>query len=94
MNTETLESRLASLIKRYFHGNRHPSASSAMATMIPTPGMSHTGISNINVTSSLDGTANATNSVHTVPVTSSTLLPNGGLHNGTLNRADGNIVVF
>ncbi|OWM69462.1 histone acetyltransferase HAC1-like isoform X2 [Punica granatum] len=87
MNLATLESRLHNLLRR----SRHPPASSAMSTMIPTPGMQHAGNSNVTVTSSLDATANATNSVQTTPATSSTLMPNGGLPNRTLNRADGSL---
>lgn len=94
MNTGTLESRLASLIRRSKHGSRHPPSSSAMGTMIPTPGMPHNENSNSIVTSALAVTANATNSVQTTSVTSSTLLPNGGLPNRNLNRADGNVLVF
>lgn len=94
MNMETLHSRLASLLKRSYLGSRQPPTSSTMSTMIPTPGMPHAGNSNFTAASSLDATANSSNSVQTTPVTSSTLLPNGSLPNQTLNRVDGNILVF
>lgn len=93
---ETLESRLISLLKRPSSslGSQRLTSSSAMSMMMPTPGMPHAGNPNATVTSSLDVSASATNSVQTAPVTSSTLLPTGGLPNGTLNRADGNIPIF
>lgn len=72
MNMDTLESRLISLLRRSSLGSRHPPSSSAMSTMIPTPGMPHAGNPNAIVTSSLDVTANATNSPQTASVTSST----------------------
>ncbi|KAK4774815.1 hypothetical protein SAY86_009750 [Trapa natans] len=93
MNMETLESRLVSLLKRNStsFGSRHPTSSSTSSTMIPTPGMPHTGNPISAINSSLDVTANATNSLQTAPVTSSNLLPNGGVANRALTRADGSL---
>ncbi|KAK4772401.1 hypothetical protein SAY86_014176 [Trapa natans] len=89
MNMETLGSRLASLISRTSSGNRQPPSSSATSTMIPTPGMPHSGNSNFSAASSLDATANVTNSVQTTPVASSAPSPNGSLPIRTLNKGDG-----
>ncbi|KAK4780446.1 hypothetical protein SAY87_016552 [Trapa incisa] len=89
MNMGTLESRLIGLIRRSMHSNRPPPSSSVMGAMIPTPGIPHNENSNSIVTSSLHATANTMNNVHTTSVTSSNILPNGGLPNQTLNRADG-----
>ncbi|KAK4789701.1 hypothetical protein SAY86_017005 [Trapa natans] len=91
MNMRSLESRLIGLIRHSTHSNWPPPSSSAIGTMIQTPGMPHAENSNNIATSSLDASANAMNSVQTTSVRSSTLLASGGLPNQTLNRVDGSL---
>ncbi|KAK4754226.1 hypothetical protein SAY87_002330 [Trapa incisa] len=91
MNMETLGSRLASLLTRASLGSQHPPYSSARSTMIGIPGMPHAGSPNLSAASSLDTTANITNSVQTIPVAFSTPSLNGGLPIRTLNNGNGSL---
>lgn len=101
MNLETLESRLQNLIKRSSMNNQnqhypqHVNSSSPIGTMIPTPGMSHSGNSNVMVTSSVDASMITTSGCSSITpnVNTGNLLPTGGLHGGSFNRSDGNIVL-
>lgn len=93
MNLETLESRLHQLIKRSHMNPRtqYPqlvNSSSPVGTMIPTPGMSHSGNSTMIVASSVDASMIAASAPTTVNPGS--LLPSGGIHGGSFNRSDGN----
>lgn len=100
MNLDTLEIRLHNLIKRLPPTNQNQqypqivNSSSPVGTMIPTPGMSHSGNSNMMVTSSVDASMiNSGGSTGISPTTVSTgnLLPGGGLHGGSFNRSDGKL---
>lgn len=102
MSLETLETRLHVLIKRPPISNRnqqHPqliNSSSPIATMIPTPRMTHSG--NLMVTSTVDASMVASSGgTGIAPATSVTesLLPttNGisvGMPSGSFNSSDGN----
>ncbi|PRQ51791.1 putative histone acetyltransferase chromatin regulator PHD family [Rosa chinensis] len=99
MNLDTLESRLHNLIKRSPQTNQsqqYPqlvNSSSPVGTMIPTPGMSHSGNSNMMVTSSMDASMINTGGTTSIPpttVSTGNMLPGGGLH-GSFNRADGSM---
>ncbi|KAM1513062.1 hypothetical protein ACFX1Z_024541 [Malus domestica] len=98
MNPETLESRLHNLIKRPPNQSQQfqqaVNSSSPAGMMIPTPGMSHSGNSNMMVTSSTDASMNTTRgSTGIAPMTVNTgnLVPTGALHGGSFNRSDGSI---
>ena len=86
-NLDTLESRLHGLIKDLplsSHNQQFPQAvnsSSTISTMIPTPGMSHSGTSNLMVTSSVD-----TSMISAPPGSGSSV----GIHSGSFNSSDGN----
>lgn len=93
MNLDTLESRLHQLIKRSHMNPRaqYPqlvNSSSPVGTMIPTPGMSHSGNSTMIVASSVDASMIGASAPTTVNPGS--LLPSGGIHGGSFNRSDGN----
>ncbi|KAF2312942.1 hypothetical protein GH714_000898 [Hevea brasiliensis] len=97
MNLHTLESRLSSLIKRTpvnNHSHRHMqhvNPSSSIGTMIPTPGLSHSGNSNMMV-SSVDTMMIASGGCDTISATTvnmGSLLPTSGLHGGSFSRSDG-----
>ncbi|XVE89201.1 hypothetical protein DITRI_Ditri19aG0131600 [Diplodiscus trichospermus] len=97
-NLSTLEHRLQMLIRgsRNVHNQRHPhivnSASAPVGTMIPTPGMSHSGNSSIMVTSSIDTSVTAANaSVAPTNVNTGSMLPTGGMTSGSFGRSEGNI---
>ncbi|XP_050382412.1 histone acetyltransferase HAC1-like isoform X1 [Argentina anserina] len=99
MNLDTLESRLHNLIKRAPQTNQsqqYPQLvnnASPVGTMIPTPGMSHSGNSNMMVTSSMDASminTGGTTSISSTPVSTGNMLPGGGLH-GSFSRADGSM---
>ncbi|BFG37762.1 hypothetical protein CerSpe_240350 [Prunus speciosa] len=84
MNMETLESRLHNLIKRPQNQRQQYQqlviSSSPIGTMIPTPGMSHNGNSNMMVTSSGDASMNtrrASTSIAPTTVNTGNLLPAG-----------------
>ncbi|KAG8638160.1 histone acetyltransferase HAC1 isoform X2 [Manihot esculenta] len=96
MNLNTLESRLSSLIKRApvnNHNQRHGqlvNPSSSIGTMIPTPGMSHSGNSNLMV-SSADTVMTASSGCDSISVTTmntGSLLPSSSLHS-SFSRSDG-----
>ncbi|KAG4177806.1 hypothetical protein ERO13_A10G000900v2 [Gossypium hirsutum] len=96
-NLNTLEQRLQILIKgsRNVHNQRHPqlvnSASAAVGTMIPTPGMSHSGNPSM-VASSIDTPMIAVNaSIAPTTVNTGNLLPTGGMSSGSFSRSEGNI---
>ena len=103
-NLDTLESRLHDLIKGLpliSHNQQFPQAvnsSSAMSTMIQTPGMSDIGSSNLMVTSSVDTSmiaASACNTITPTTVNTGSLLPAGGgssagIHSSSFNSSDGN----
>ncbi|XP_021819938.1 histone acetyltransferase HAC1-like isoform X2 [Prunus avium] len=98
MNMETLESRLHNLIKRPQNQSQQyqqlVNSSSPIGTMIPTPGMSHNGNSNMMVTSSVDASMNTTRgstSIAPTTVNTGNLLPAGPLHGGSFNRSDGSM---
>lgn len=101
-NLDTLESRLHDFIPSLkgppliSHNQQFPqvvNSSSAMSTMIPTPGMS-----NLMVTSSADTSmiaASACNSIAPTTVNTGSLLPAGGgssvgIHSSSFNSSDGN----
>ncbi|KAF2309187.1 hypothetical protein GH714_001119 [Hevea brasiliensis] len=97
MNLNTLESRLSCLIKRAPVNNQNQrhvqlvNPSSSIGTMIPTPGMSHSGNSNLMV-SSVDTMMIASSGCESVSVTTvntGSLLPTSGLHGGSFSRSDG-----
>ncbi|KAK6284779.1 hypothetical protein POUND7_003731 [Theobroma cacao] len=97
-NLSTLEHRLQNIIKesRSVHNQRHPqlvnSASAPVGTMIPTPGMSHSGNPSIMVTSSMDTSMSAANaSIAPTTVNTGSLLPTGGMNSSSFNRSEGNI---
>ncbi|XVE91163.1 hypothetical protein DITRI_Ditri20bG0132300 [Diplodiscus trichospermus] len=98
INLSTLEQRLQILIKgsRNAQNQRHQqlvnSASAPVGTMIPTPGMPHSGNPGMMVTSSIDtslSTANA--SMAPTSVNTGSLLPTGGMNSGSFSRSEGNI---
>ena len=104
MNLDTLESRLHNLMKRPTQTNQsqqYPqlvNSSSPVGTMIPTPGMSHSGNSNMMANSSVDASMNTTGgttSMSATPVSTGNMLSGGGLH-GSFSRADGkhNFIIF
>ena len=91
----TLEHRLQTLIKGSRNANqRHQqianSASAPVSTMIPTPGMSHSGNPSLIVTSSIDTSMSAANaSIAPTTVNMGSLLPTGGLNSGSFSRSEG-----
>jgi len=98
LNLNTLESRLCSLIKRSStnsHNQRHPqlvNSSSSIGTMIPTPGMSNSGNSNM-MTSSVDTmmiTSSGCDTIAPPAVNTGSLLPSSGMHGSSFSRSDGN----
>lgn len=100
MNMETLESRLSSLIKGRSgnnHNQRHQqlvNSTSSIATMIPTPGMTHSGNSPMMVASSIDSSmiaASGGNTILPATVTTGSLLSTGGIQSGSFNRSDGKV---
>ncbi|KAI9196308.1 hypothetical protein LWI28_022808 [Acer negundo] len=100
MNMETLEPRLSSLIKGRSgnnHNQRHQqlvNSTSSIATMIPTPGMTHSGNSPMMVASSIDSSMIAAGGGNTIPpatVTTGSLLSTGGIQSGSFNRSDGTL---
>lgn len=91
----TLDQRLQILIKgsRNVHSQRHPqlvnSASAAVGTMIPTPGMSHSGNPSM-VASSIDTPMSAVNaSIAPTTVNTGNLLPTGCMSSGPFSRSEG-----
>ncbi|KAL9370349.1 hypothetical protein Peur_041548 [Populus x canadensis] len=99
LNLNTLESRLSSLIKRSStnsHNQQHPqlvNSSSSIGTMIPTPGMSNSGNSNM-MTSSVDTmmiTSSGCDTIAPPAVNTGSLLPSSGMHGSSFSRSDGNL---
>ena len=92
----TLEHRLQTLIKmsKNVNNQRHQqlvnAASAPVGTMIPTPGMSHSGNPSIVVTSSIDTSMSAVNaSIAPTNVNTGSLLPAGGMTSGSFGRSEG-----
>lgn len=97
MNMDTLDARLHSLIKGRSgnnHNQRHQqlvNSTSSIGTMIPTPGITHTGNSPMMVASSMDSSiiaASGSNVIAPATVNTGSLL-NGGLQSISFNRCDG-----
>ena len=66
-------------------------SSSSVGTMIPTPGMSHSGNSNL-MASSVDTmmiTSTGNDSIVPTTVNTGTMLPSGSMHGGSFSRSDG-----
>ncbi|XP_057968061.1 histone acetyltransferase HAC1 [Malania oleifera] len=102
VNLETLESRLHVLIQRLTQNPQFPqlvNSSSFIGTMIPTPGMSHGGNSNLMVTSSVDTSmiaASGCNSIAPSNVNTGNLLSTGNgpsvsIHGGSFSASDGTL---
>ncbi|QCE08786.1 E1A/CREB-binding protein [Vigna unguiculata] len=97
MNLDTLESRLSNFLRMSSmttNNQQHPQlvSSSPIATMIPTPGMSHITNSTMITASSVDTSmiaASGSNSISSPSVNSVNMLPAGGMLGSTLNRSDG-----
>lgn len=71
--------------------------SSPIGAMIPTPGMSHSGNSNMMVASSVDTSMPPTsggNNIAVNNVNTGNILPSGGFAGGAFNRPDGNIQFY
>ncbi|KAJ6367343.1 hypothetical protein OIU77_003658 [Salix suchowensis] len=99
VDMSTLEIRLSSLLKRppaNSQNQRHQqlvNSSSSIGTMIPTPGMSNSGNSNM-MTSSVDTmmiSSSGRDSIAPAPANTGSLLPSSGMHNGSFSRPDGNM---
>ncbi|GAV74228.1 ZZ domain-containing protein/PHD domain-containing protein/zf-TAZ domain-containing protein/KAT11 domain-containing protein [Cephalotus follicularis] len=97
MNLETLEPRLHNFVKRRNdprYTQQPINSSPAIGTMIPTPGMSHSGNSNLMVTSSIDTSMIASSggsSIAPTTVNTGSLMPTGGIHSGSFSRSDGTL---
>ncbi|XP_052726328.1 histone acetyltransferase HAC1 isoform X2 [Vigna angularis] len=97
MNLDTLDSRLSNFLRMSSmttNHHQHPQlvSSSPIATMIPTPGMSHITNSTMITASSVDTSmiaASGSNSIASPSVNSVNMLPAGGMLGSTLNRSDG-----
>ncbi|KAK6911223.1 Zinc finger, PHD-finger, partial [Dillenia turbinata] len=100
MNLDTLEVRLHEFIKQLSSSNQNQqypplvNSSSSIGTMIPTPGMTHGGNSNLMGSSSLD-TSMIPSSMAPTAVSSGSMLPtaNGpsvSIHSGSFN-SDGSL---
>ncbi|KAG4196622.1 hypothetical protein ERO13_A06G182500v2 [Gossypium hirsutum] len=99
-NLSTLEHRLQILLRgsRNVHNQRHPqlvnsaSASAPVGTMIPTPGISHSGNPSIVATSSIDkSTSAASASIAPTNINTGSLLPSSGMTSASFTRSEGNI---
>ncbi|XP_010539592.1 PREDICTED: histone acetyltransferase HAC1-like [Tarenaya hassleriana] len=90
MNPQTIESRLTSLIRGRQLNNynqRHANSSSSVATMIPTPGLPHSGGNpSMMVTSSVDTTLAGNNNITTSALNNGSLLSASGMHRGNLSN--------
>ncbi|RWR84205.1 zinc finger protein [Cinnamomum micranthum f. kanehirae] len=98
MNIETLEHRVHTLLKRTSStSHRQPvshimSSSSSISTMIPTPGMSHSGGTNSMIPSSVDNSTTSSSVVTQNTVNTGHLSANGtggGVHGSSFNASDG-----
>lgn len=86
MNQSTLEPRLASLIKgrQLNNYNQRHANSSSVGTMIPTPGLQHSGGNpNLMVTSSVDATMAGSNNISNTAMNTGNLLNAGGMLGGS-----------
>lgn len=103
MNVDTLEHRIQVLIRRSSMNRnqqrqQHANSSSSIGTMIPTPGMSHSGNSNMMLTSAVDtAMLSASNNMATANVNTGSLLPTGngpamGMPSGSFSAADGSAI--
>ncbi|KAJ4844492.1 hypothetical protein Tsubulata_006330 [Turnera subulata] len=98
-NLNTLENRLSILIKRTSGNNQSQrpvqlvNSSSTVGTMIPTPGMSHSGNSNLMVSSgdTMMVTSSGGDSIAPTNVNTGSLLQTSGIHGGSFNRSDGTL---
>lgn len=100
MNIETLEHRVHTLLKRTSStSHKQPvshimSSSSSISTMIPTPGMSHSGGMNSMIPSSVDNSTTSSSVVTQNTVNTGHLSANGtggGVHGSSFNASDGNL---
>ncbi|PON37055.1 Histone acetyltransferase Rtt109/CBP [Parasponia andersonii] len=98
LNLDTLEGRLHNVLRRPILNNQnqqHPQLvnnSPPIGAMIPTPGMSHSGNSNMMVASSGDTSMLPTsggNSIAPNTVNTGNILPTSGFTGGAFNRSDG-----
>ncbi|KAL0683784.1 hypothetical protein Bca4012_050632 [Brassica carinata] len=90
LNQSTLESRLASLIKgrhmNNYNQQRHANPSSA-GTMIPTPGLQHSGGNpNMLMTSSVDTAMDGSNNITTTAMNTANMLNPGGMLGGNMSN--------
>jgi len=86
VNPSTLEPRLASLIKgrQLNNYNQRHANSSSVGTMIPTPGLQHSGGNpNLMITSSGDATMAGSNNITTSAMNTGNLLNSGGMLGGS-----------
>lgn len=86
VNQSTLEPRLASLIKgrQLNNYNQRNANSSSVGTMIPTPGLQHSGANpNMMITSSVDATMTGSNNITTTAMNTGNLLNSGGMIGGS-----------
>nr|AAG60059.1 p300/CBP acetyltransferase-related protein 2 [Arabidopsis thaliana] len=89
VNPSTLEPRLASLIKgrQLNNYNQRHANSSSVGTMIPTPGLQHSGGNpNLMITSSGDATMAGSNNITTSAMNTGNLLNSGGMLGGNLSN--------
>ncbi|XP_030497421.1 histone acetyltransferase HAC1 isoform X2 [Cannabis sativa] len=95
MNLETLENRLHSLLRRPPNQQtQHVNNSSSIGAMIPTPGMSHGGNSNMMVTSSGDTSmlsASGGGNIASNNVNTGNILSTGTFAGTAFNRSDGSV---
>ncbi|KAJ4964510.1 hypothetical protein NE237_024449 [Protea cynaroides] len=101
LNMDTLEHRLQALLRRSASSNHSQhliSSSSSVGTMIPTPGMPHSGNSNSTVTSMdnsmISGSAcnlMASNTVNRGSLLTAANGSTGGIHGGSFNPSDGSL---
>ncbi|KAJ8751197.1 hypothetical protein K2173_016378 [Erythroxylum novogranatense] len=98
INMNTLESRLSALLKRAPANNNNQrnlqlvNPSSSIGTMIPTPGMSHSGNSNLMASSvnTMMNSSTACDSIAPTTVNTGGVLPTNGIQSGTFSTSDGN----
>ncbi|OMO83300.1 Zinc finger, TAZ-type [Corchorus capsularis] len=93
MNLNTLEFRLQNIIKmsKSAQNQRHPqlvnTPSAPVGTMIPTPGMSHSGNPSIMVTSSVDTSMTAANAnIAPSTVNTGSLMPTGSMNSRNISN--------
>ncbi|KAL0725777.1 hypothetical protein Bca4012_040376 [Brassica carinata] len=89
LNQATLEPRLASLIKgrQLNNYNQRQANSSSVGTMIPTPGLQHSGGNpNMMMTSSVDTTMAGSNNITTTAMNTGSLLNSSGMLGGNMSN--------